>query len=97
MTKAVTLKSDPIPRLICLRIGTRMLNYCEVFKVFEGSYESNSLRNLFYECFIVGENPFNTFDCIGRQLINFFDVLKMKTNQTKAVLALFTCFSAFFF
>lgn len=27
ITKAVTLKSDPIPRLICLRIGTRMLNY----------------------------------------------------------------------
>lgn len=40
----------------------------------------NSLRNLFYECFIVGENPFNTFDCTGRQLINFFDVLKMKTD-----------------
>lgn len=57
-----------------------MLNYCEVFKVFEGSYKSKSLRNLFYECFIVGENPFNTFDCTGRQLVNFFDVLKMKTN-----------------
>lgn len=74
-----------------------MLNYCEVFKVFEGSYESNSLRNLFYECFIVGENPFNTFDCTGRQLVNFFDVLKIENKLNQGCSGAFHLLFCFFF
>lgn len=57
----------------------------------------NSLRNLFYECFIVGENPFNTFDCTGRQSINFFDVLKWKQTKPRLFWRFSLAFLLFFF